>query len=100
MKCIRCKKMMEYGKNWIKFNGFKIDGWKCKCGESYTDTEQTEMILILNKLKKQGTKAKLGKIRSNIILRIPKDVETALGLHEGEIVTLKVEDRELRIIPA
>lgn len=100
MKCHQCRKEMEYGKRWIRFNGYNIDGWKCKCGESYTDTEQTEMILLLNKLKKSNIKAKLGKIRSNLILRIPRDVETVLGFKEGEEVILKIENNELKVIPA
>ena len=99
MKCFRCKKEMVY-KNDLKFASYKIKGWRCdNCGEEYYDeTEKLEMILLLNKLKKSNTKVKLGKIRSNLILRIPKDVEKALNLKQGEQVTLMVDENELRII--
>jgi len=89
---------MKYVKA-IKFNGYKIDGWKCSCGEIYFNPEQVQKVLLLNKLKKEAIRAKLGKIRSNLILRLPRDVETALDLHQGEEVLLKVEDHGLKILP-
>ena len=92
---------MEYKNNLIVEN-IKIKGWKCsKCGEEYyNETEKIEALLWLNRLKKKGIKAKLGRNRTNLILRIPKNIETALGLHEGELVTLRVENKELKLIPA
>ena len=84
----------------MKFNDYKIDGWKCSCGEIYYDPEQAQKILVLNKLKNQVIKAKLGKIRSNLILRLPKDVEFALNLQKGEDVIIKVEDKIMKIFPA
>jgi antitoxin component of MazEF toxin-antitoxin module len=45
-------------------------------------------------------KAKLGKIRSNLIIRLPKDLEHALDLEKGENVLIKVEDGGFRITPA
>lgn len=86
----------------MKFNEYKIDGWKCACDENekYYDPEQAQKILILNKLKNEAIRAKLGKIRSNLILRLPKDVEFALDLQKGEDVLIKVEDRSMKIVPA
>ncbi len=99
MKCKKCGKSMKYTKG-IKFNEYKIDGWRCSCGEVYYNPEQAQKILLLNKLKKEVIKAKLGKIRSNLILRLPKDVEYALGLEKGEDVFIKIEDQGFKILPA
>lgn len=99
MKCHQCNKLMDYVKE-MHFNEYTIDGWKCSCGEVYFNPEQVQKILLLNKLKKGALHAKLGKIRSNLILRLPKDVETVLDLHQGEEVLLKVEMNKLEVIPA
>lgn len=82
----------------MKFNNHKIDGWKCSCGQAYYDPEQAQKILLMNKLEKEGIRAKLGQIRSNLIVRLPKDVERALGLKKGKDVVLKVEKDGLRIV--
>ncbi|MFC1752558.1 AbrB/MazE/SpoVT family DNA-binding domain-containing protein [Thermoproteota archaeon] len=91
MKCHKCSKNMKYGK--LKFNQYKIDGWKCSCGEIYFDPKQAQKILLLNKLQKESVKVKLGRIRSNLILRVPKSVEEALGLKKGKEVKLKVKGK-------
>jgi len=90
---------MRFAKE-LNFNGNKIDGWRCLCGETYYDPEQAQRILLLNKLKKAAIRAKLGRIRSNLILRLPKDVETALCLQQGKDVIIRVNGDELRITPA
>ncbi|PIN80845.1 hypothetical protein COV11_03085 [Candidatus Woesearchaeota archaeon CG10_big_fil_rev_8_21_14_0_10_30_7] len=97
MKCHKCKKRMKYDKN-ISFNEYIIDGWECTCGEIYFNTEQAQKVLIINRLKKTLLKVKLGRIRSNLILRLPKVVEQALDLKKGESVTLKLEDNGLRVL--
>ena len=99
MKCHKCAKQMSYVKE-IIFNEHKIDGWTCQCGEIYYDPVQAQKILLLNKLKKETIRAKLGKIRSNLILRLPKDVEIALNLAQGEDVFITVENKGLKITPA
>ena len=99
MKCHDCNKQMKFVKN-LEFNEHKIDGWRCPCGEIYFDPEQAQKILLMNKLKKEEIRAKLGRIRSNLILRLPRDVETALGLHQCEEVLLKIEDHGLKITSA
>ena len=98
MKCQNCDKKMNYVKS-IDFNGFKIDGYSCTCGEVYFDPEQAQKVLLLNKLQKETIKAKLGKIRSNLILRVPKDIEIALGLEKGEEVAIKIEGKGIKILP-
>lgn len=84
----------------MKFNEYKIDGWKCSWKEIYYNPEQAQKILLLNKLKKEVLKAKLGKVRSNLILRLPKDLEYALDLEEGEEVIINLEDNCFKILPA
>jgi len=46
----------------------------------------------LNKLKKQRFQLTLSRIKSNLILRIPKDVSDALDLHNGGKVEFQLKD--------
>jgi len=98
MKCNNCGKKMQYS-NKLNFNEGKISGWNCVCGEMYYDPVQAQKILLLNKLKKEAIKTKLGQIRSNLILRLPKGVEDALGLQKGKSVLIQVEDQGFRVVP-
>jgi CxxC motif-containing protein len=89
MKCVSCGKTAKQAK--LSFQGQQIDGWKCKCGEEYFEPEQAQRILLLNQVRKEAFRVKVGKVRSNLILRIPKRIADALELKDGEEVTLKVE---------
>ncbi|OIO65521.1 hypothetical protein AUJ68_02815 [Candidatus Woesearchaeota archaeon CG1_02_57_44] len=82
----------------IRFNEYTVDGWVCTCGEKYYEPEQAQRILLLNTLKKQSVKAKLGRIRSNLILRLPKDIEMALNLEQGEDVSITVEGDGIKVV--
>lgn len=99
MKCHKCGKKMVFVKG-MKFNEYHIEGWKCSCGEVYYEPKQAQKILLLNKLKKEAMRVKLGKIRSNLIVRLPKDLENALDLQKGEDVLIKVEDNGFKVVPA
>ncbi|MBI2124684.1 AbrB/MazE/SpoVT family DNA-binding domain-containing protein [Candidatus Woesearchaeota archaeon] len=91
MKCI-CGKIAEYNKN-MKFNSYEIDGWECKsCGEAYYNPEKAEKILLINKLKKHKFYLKLSKVKSNLILRIPKEVGDALNLKKSQEVEFGIKD--------
>ncbi|MBI2672011.1 AbrB/MazE/SpoVT family DNA-binding domain-containing protein [Candidatus Woesearchaeota archaeon] len=85
MNCA-CGKVAKYVKN-LRFNNYDLDGWKCEnCNETYFNPEKTEKILLLNKLKKHKFYLKLSRVKSNLILRIPKDVGDVLNLHNGDKV--------------
>jgi len=89
IKCA-CGKTAEYDPH-LKFNKYDIDGWVCKnCGEVYYNPEKAERILQLNKLKKVNYELTLTQVKSNLIVRIPKDVSDALDLHKGEQVKLRL----------
>ena len=97
MDCPKCGRLA--GEAALSFQGQKIGGWKCRCGEEYFNPEQAQRILLLNKLKNSKFEIKVGQIRSNLIVRIPKEVGEALGLHKGEHVLLGVcEGRKIEII--
>ncbi len=100
MKCV-CGELAEYEES-LMFNGHEIDGWVCKsCGETFYNPEQAERILLLNKIKKVKYFLKLNKVKSNLILRIPKEVGEALGLEKGDKLELDVKDqKELVLRPA
>lgn|GEM_PF-852610 len=97
MKCHTCNKLMKYAKG-MTFNEYRIDGWSCSCGEKYYDPQQAQKILLLNRLKKEVITAKLGKVRSNLILRLPKDIETVLNLEKGVDVTITLEEDGFKVI--
>lgn len=83
----------------MHFNSYLIDGWKCsRCGEVYYDSDQAQKILILNKLKKQKFHLKLNKVRSNLILRIPKEVSDVLELEDGSEVEFSLKDDDKILI--
>lgn len=91
MDCIKCGGLAKPIKT--SFQGNEIDGWKCiKCREVYYDPKQAQRILLLHKLEHEDLQAKLGKIRSNLILRIPKAVEESLRLKEGGTVKLRIKN--------
>ena len=96
MECVSCGKIAKKTK--LRFQGTDIDGWKCSCGEEYFDPEQAQRILYLNKIKNETFTVKLGKTRSNLILRIPKAIAETLGLKSGEEISLKIKnDGEISI---
>ena len=95
MNCVACGSVAKPAK--LRFQGIDVNGWKCKCGEEYFNPEEAEKILLLNKLKKQRFSVKVGQVRSNIILRIPKAVADALNLKKGDIVKLALSEKEIRI---
>ena len=79
------------------FGQFRIDGWLCSCGECYFNPDQAQRILLLNKLKKQVFRLKLNQVRSNLILRIPKEVSDAMSLRDGSEVEFCLQDGKMVI---
>lgn len=99
MKCHVCGKKMFFQRA-LQFNEFHVAGWQCSCGEIYYDPEQAQRILLLNKLRKEQLCAKLGKIKSNLIIRVPRELESALRLKKGEDVIIKVQGKGFSVFPA
>jgi len=98
MDCVVCGKVAKPAK--LSFQGEKVAGFKCACGEEYFNPEEAQRILTMNKLRGETVEAKLGRIKSNLILRIPKAFEEVLGLKNGEKMRLKLKDKELVMSPA
>ncbi|NQU78890.1 AbrB/MazE/SpoVT family DNA-binding domain-containing protein [Candidatus Woesearchaeota archaeon] len=96
MRCA-CGKTAEYVEH-MKFNNNDLDGWRCSCGEVYYNPQKVERILLLNKLKKQSFRLRLSQVRSNLILRIPKEVSDVLDLHKGCEVEFILKDRDKIVI--
>lgn len=97
MKCA-CGKIARYVEH-LKFNNYDIDGWECdSCGEAYYNPEKAEKILLLNKLKKHKYHLKLSQVKSNLILRIPKEIGEVLNLKKGEEVEFGLKDANEIII--
>lgn len=96
MKCHTCNKLMKQAK--FSFNEYEIDGWQCSCGEQYYEPEQAQNILLQNKLRREQLRAKLGKNRNNLILRVPKRFEQALTLKQGEEVNLELTKKGFKVL--
>ena len=87
---MRCS--AKYKKH-LKLNGYDLDGWVCNsCSEQYYNPIKAERILLLGKLKKMRFHLKLSKVKSNLIIRIPKEIGDALDLRKGEKVELGLKD--------
>ena len=99
LKCI-CGSVAVPDEN-LSINGYPIAGWKCKkCGEEDYNPEKTEKILLRNKLKKHKFHLRLSQVKSNLIIRIPKEVSTALDLKKGCEVEFRLKkDDEITISP-
>lgn len=89
LKCVKCGRVAEPAK--LSFQGEAIDGWQCACGEKYYDPGQAQRILALNKLRAQSVSVKLGRMKSNLFIRIPTAVAELLALKQGETVNLRVK---------
>ena len=98
MKCTACGKVAQNAT--LRFQGITINGWKCACGEEYFNPEQAQRILLLNKILAKKYEVKLGKIRSNLIIRIPSELAEALDLHKGEKIAIKAEDMNTLLVEA
>ncbi|MEK6960375.1 MAG: AbrB/MazE/SpoVT family DNA-binding domain-containing protein [Nanoarchaeota archaeon] len=85
----------------LRFNNNPIEGWKCeKCKESYYNPIQAERILLINKIRKMKYLVKVGKMKSNYIIRIPKEVGEALDLKQGKEVELGIRGEKEIVISA
>ncbi|MFH0956735.1 MAG: AbrB/MazE/SpoVT family DNA-binding domain-containing protein [Candidatus Aenigmatarchaeota archaeon] len=90
-RCVICGGNLSFTRS--KFQGFPIDAYKCeKCHEEYFDPQQAENILEVNKSMSRVYNITIGKIQSNLIIRIPVKVSESLNLRKGEIVNLEVEN--------
>jgi len=92
LECASCGKVARKTK--LRFQGFDIDGWKCRCGEEYFHPEQAQKILLLNKVLNKEYKVKIGQIRSNLIIRIPAELANALDFQKGEDVLVKADGKK------
>ena len=102
MKSIKCScgRIAKYKLD-LRFNGNKIDGWRCNsCEEEYYNPQKAEKILMLNKLRKESFDLKLNKIRSNLIIRIPAKISSSLDFHNGDKVELKLTKNNEIVIRA
>jgi hypothetical protein len=95
LRCV-CGKIAKSGK--MNYLGHKIGCWKCSCGESYLNPVETERIRLANRLKNSKFEIKVGKIRSNLIVRIPKDIGDLLGMQAGNKLTLTAKPDRIELI--
>ena len=68
IRCHQCGKIAKPAK--VEFNGYIIDGWKCECGEEFLDPEQSQRILLLNKLKRQSFSSEILSSADEVLKKI------------------------------
>ncbi|MBU1487030.1 hypothetical protein KKH56_03135 [bacterium] len=90
IRCHKCGEIAEPAR--VKFNTYEIDGWRCKCGEEFCDPEQSQRILLFNKLKNKSFSTEIGQIKDHLIVTIPKDAAEVLQIEAGKKVSLKIHD--------
>ena len=86
IKCVCGKEMKEIH---TKFEGFDVRGWTCGCGEELLNPVDVNAILKLKKAVKVGITAKIGKVGNNLVVRIPKVIETTYHFKAGNKITLE-----------
>jgi len=91
-----CGKIAKSAKT--KYLGHEINCWKCSCGEKYYNPLLTEKLRLLNQLKNKKFEMKVGKIRSNLIIRIPKEIGDLLGMKEGDTIGLTAKPDKIELI--
>ncbi len=92
IRCHRCGKIAKPAK--VEFNGYIIDGWRCECGEEFLDPEQSQRILLTNKLKQQLFSAEITQLGSELVLPIPNVIINALKLGSGSKMSISFQDME------
>jgi len=95
LRCV-CGKIAKSAK--MSYLGGTLNCWKCSCGESYHNPLETERIRLVNKLKNKKFEMKIGKIRSNLIIRIPKDISDLLGMRAGNKITLTAKPDRIELL--
>lgn len=78
----------------FKVEGFKVRGWFCKKCKEIWYSDDINQVLMMNKLKKQPIAVKVGRLGESQIVRIPKDICTAVGLKVGKKVLVYPNSRD------
>ena len=92
-----CKAKTLMKRRVFTFGGFKVRGWHCeKCGESILHPEDTQYVLVLNKLKR-GIPVKIGELGNSLILRIPKEIADFYKIRKGVNLVIKGKEKRMEI---
>ena len=85
--CFRCGNSMKPKS--IRLGGISVRAWRCpKDGEVILHPDDAELALMLNKLRRQGVKVKIGTLNKAPYIRFPKEFSRILV--KGDEVVVKV----------
>ena len=88
--CDKCSIRMK--KTAMKLEGFKVRAWQCpKCNDTLLHPEDTQRVLVFNKLRK-GIPVKVGSLGRSLIMRIPKEVAVFYNISKGNELVMKAEE--------
>ncbi|MEE8167749.1 MAG: YgiT-type zinc finger protein [Candidatus Hydrothermarchaeales archaeon] len=96
-KCSVCGSKMKKEKVKVKFRdqSIEVEGVRCsKCGEVLLDPEQSQKLLLLNKLY-TGIEAKVGALGKSLVVRIPVDVREFLKIGKGDKLVFTTDGKKL-----
>ncbi|RLE40044.1 hypothetical protein DRZ77_03115 [Candidatus Woesearchaeota archaeon] len=99
-ECFSCGGKMKKEKVRLRFGDsyVEVEGLRCEnCGETLLDPEETQRILLLNKLLK-AVRLKVGSLGKSLIIRLPADVRDFLGLAKGDEVVIRISGEEKLIM--
>lgn len=77
----------------INLKGFKIKGYRCKCGNEHADINEIDRIVKLLKAFKKGLRATVFKSGNSISVRIPKAVVEVFELKPKKELMIEVQER-------
>ena len=93
-KCNVCGKEMQKV-NDIELYGFKIKGWRCKCGNEHSNPEDVDNIVKLFKLSRKGAEASVFESGNSIAVRLPKAIVNLFRLKPKSKLIISTKENEI-----
>ena len=94
-KCSACRALMK--KKMFNVAGFQVKGWQCpKCREILYMGDDLNKVFVFNKLKK-GMPVKVGSLGNSLVMRIPREISSAVDITEGKEVLFRIKNNEILI---
>ncbi len=93
-KCNVCGKDMKAIED-IELYGFKIKGWRCRCGNEHSNPEDVDKIVKLFKLVKKGAEVSVFKSGNSIAVRLPKAIVELFSLKTKSKLTISTKANEI-----
>jgi hypothetical protein len=81
--------------NDIDLKGFKVNGWKCSCGNVHTNPKDVDDIVKFFRYMKTSKEIKVFKSGNSLAIRIPKQIADLYHLTQKSKLILIPKDDKL-----